>query len=50
MQSIQIFMHMKTFGTGEYLAPQVEVIELTAQSLLCMSDLVIDPFEDGGTW
>ena len=41
---------MKSFETGEYLAPQVEVIELTAKSLLCMSNLTIDNFEDGGTW
>lgn len=42
---------MEKIKSGEYLAPQVEVIELTAQSLLCTSeDLTIDPFEDGGTW
>lgn len=41
---------MEKIKSGEYLAPEVEVIELTAQSLLCMSDLTIDPFEDGGTW
>lgn len=41
---------MKKVKTGEYLAPQVGVIELMAQSLLCMSDLVIDSFEDGGIW
>lgn len=42
---------MEIIKSGEYLAPQVEVIELTAQSLLCTSeDLTIDTFEDGGTW
>ena len=41
---------MEKIKSGEYLAPQVEVIELTAKSLLCMSNLTIDNFEDGGIW
>lgn len=28
---------MKTFETGEYLAPQVEVVELNAQGIICES-------------
>lgn len=33
---------MKTFETGEYLAPQVEVIEVIGQSLICQSGNIED--------
>lgn len=28
---------MEKFNNGEYLAPQVEVVEVAAQSLICQS-------------
>lgn len=42
---------MKKFNTGEYLAPQVEVVEMAAQSLICQSGNLedrdyIDPWDN----
>ena len=42
---------MEKFNKGEYLAPQVEVVEVAAQSLICQSGNLedrdyIDPWDD----
>lgn len=45
MDTHQFYQNMEKFNNGEYLAPQVEVVELNAQGIICESVYdVVNPY------